>query len=153
MVSRIRPPGRADDDQRRGFGADGGLEWLGAVGLRQRGLARPGTAQGDPLVDQQVVAAVDDEGAGRELHHLARRAGIDGGLDLGRVIQRSPRGVSLEQTVDRTGMPPTPLIPGFQAVARSAGRKALGSMLPGGDTTGCPLPDLVWSATPAATMV
>ena len=45
-----------------------------------------------------------------------------------------PRGVSVEQIVDRTGMPPTPINPGFQAVARSAGRNALGSMLPGGDT-------------------
>ena len=46
----------------------------------------------------------------------------------------------MEQTVDRTGMPPTPIIPGFQDVARSAARKALGSMLPGGDTA-------AWDAT------
>ena len=44
-----------------------------------------------------------------------------------------PRGASVAQTVDRTGMPPAPIIPGFQAVARSAGRMALGSTLRGDD--------------------
>ena len=85
--------GRADDDQRRGFGADGLLKRLGAIGLRQRRLARPRAAQRYPLVDQQVVAAVDEKGAGRELHDLAGRAGTDGGLDLGRVVACSTTGV------------------------------------------------------------
>ena len=35
-----------------------------------------------------------------------------------------PPGVSVEQTVVRTGMPPTPIIPGFQSVDRSADRNA-----------------------------
>ena len=59
----------------------------------------------------------------------------------------------MEQTVDRTGIPPTPLIPGFHTVARSAGRKALGSMLLGGDTTMWAIPGFVWLATPVATVV
>src|SRR5262249_13420430 len=62
-----------------------------------------------------------------------------------------PRGVTVEQIVDRTGMPPTPIIPGFQAVARSADRKALGSMLPGGETVVWELSDLVGSAALVAT--
>jgi hypothetical protein len=47
----------------------------------------------------------------------------------------------MEQTVDRTEMPPTPIIPGFQVVARSAGRKA--PMSPGGEIAAWALPDLV----------
>jgi hypothetical protein len=50
--------------------------------------------------------------------------------------------------VDRIGMPPTPIIPGFQTVARSAGRKVLGSMLLGGDTTASAPLDLGGSALP-----
>src|SRR5229473_2939073 len=64
-----------------------------------------------------------------------------------------PRGVSVEQTVDRMGMPPTAIIPGFHTVARSAGRKMLGSPLSGGDTGASALPDLAGSAALAATMV
>ena len=45
-----------------------------------------------------------------------------------------------------TGMPPTPIMPGFQVVARSAGRNALESMLPAGDTTASVLADSVGSA-------
>src|SRR5258705_9120928 len=63
-----------------------------------------------------------------------------------------PRGVSVAQTVGLAGMPPTPIIPGFQVVARSGGRKALGSMLLGGDATASALTDLVGSVALAATM-
>src|SRR5262245_36671668 len=35
-----------------------------------------------------------------------------------------PLGVSVEQTMDRGGMPPTPIIPGFQSVDRSTERNA-----------------------------
>ena len=87
-VTGRRKQRRADDDQRRGMCADRTLEWLGAVGLRQRRLARTGAAQRYAFVDQEVVAAVDEEGAGCELHHLPGRARVDAGLDPCRVVLR-----------------------------------------------------------------
>ena len=41
----------------------------------------------------------------------------------------SPRGESVAQTAERIGIPPTPIIPGLQVVARSAGRKLAGGEL------------------------
>ena len=37
-------------------------------------------------------------------------------------------GLSVAQTVEGAGMPPAAIIPGFQTVARSAGRKPLGDV-------------------------
>src|SRR5262245_26558250 len=70
--------------------ADRALEWLGAVGLGQNRQSWPCAAKRDGLVDQQVVAAVDDEGTGREPYDLAGGAGIDGGLNARGVILHSP---------------------------------------------------------------
>jgi hypothetical protein len=47
-------------------------------------------------------------------------------------------GVSVAQIVERVGMPPTAIIPGFQVVARSAGRKPLDALTEVGDAISLP---------------
>ena len=44
-------------------------------------LTGPGASQRDSLVDHEVIAAVDQERAGRELHDLPYGADVDGGLN------------------------------------------------------------------------
>ncbi|MBA7672864.1 hypothetical protein ES703_81051 [subsurface metagenome] len=82
VVSSRRKQRHANDDQRRRLGADLGLEWLGAVCFGDHRLARPGAAQRDPLVEEKIVPVVDQECAGRQLHDLADRTYVDGGLYL-----------------------------------------------------------------------
>ena|SRR5258706_4860944 len=47
-------------------------------------------------------------------------------------------GDTVAQTVERTGIPPTAIIPGFQIVARSAGRKPFKAIAEVGDAVSLP---------------
>src|SRR5262245_43842224 len=73
--------------------ADCAVERFGAVALHQRGQTGTGTTQRYSLVDEEEVSAVDRKTAGREPHHLASRAFIDGGLDPCRVVGSTVAGI------------------------------------------------------------
>ena len=69
-----------------------GAEGLAAVGPLDDGAAGAGPAQGYPLVEQDEFSFGDSKRARRKRNDLTSRTGIDGVLDVCRVVQSgSPR--------------------------------------------------------------